>query len=67
METTSSFDSASLLGILLDFGILSVPIDFVSGAAWKTDQEIVTLTPISASGSACACGRSTTTGKNPSQ
>ena len=46
VETTQSFDTASLLGIFLDFGILSIPIDLVSGAAWKTDQAIVTLSPI---------------------
>lgn len=46
METTDSFDPASLLGIFWDFGIISMPIDFISGAAWKTDQQIVTLTPI---------------------
>jgi hypothetical protein len=46
METTDSFDPASLLGIFWDFGILSIPIDLVSGAAWKTDQAIVTLSPI---------------------
>jgi hypothetical protein len=46
METTSSFDPATLLGIFLDYGIISMPVDFISGAAWKTDQESVTLTPI---------------------
>jgi hypothetical protein len=46
METTDSFDTASLLGIFLDWGIISIPIDLVSGAAWKTDQSVVTLTPI---------------------
>lgn len=46
METTDSFDPASLLGIFLDYGIISIPIDLISGAAWKTDQSVVTLSPI---------------------
>jgi hypothetical protein len=46
METTDSFDTATLLGIFLDYGIISIPTDLISGAAWKTDQSVVTLTPI---------------------
>lgn len=46
MKTTDSFDIATLLGIFLDYGIISIPIDLISGAAWKTDQSIVTLSPI---------------------
>lgn len=46
METTDSFDPATLLGVFLDYGIFSIPIDLISGAAWKTDQSVVTLSPI---------------------
>jgi hypothetical protein len=45
-ETGESFDATSLLGILLDFGIFTIPIDLISGAAWKTDPTTYTLTPI---------------------
>ena len=49
-ETGESFDATSLLGILLDFGIISIPIDLISGAAWKTDPTTYTLTPICSNG-----------------
>lgn len=45
-ETGESFDATSLLGILIDFGIITIPIDLISGAAWKTDPTTYTLTPI---------------------
>lgn len=46
VETTESFDATSLLGILIDFGILSIPIDLISGAAWKPDPTTYTVSPI---------------------
>jgi len=49
-ETTESFDPTSLLGILIDFGLISIPIDLMSGAAWKVEPTTYTLTPI--------CGKS---------
>nr|WP_315261786.1 hypothetical protein [uncultured Limnohabitans sp.] len=45
-ETTETFDPTSLLGILLDLGIFSIPIDLMSGAAWKVEPTTYTLTPI---------------------
>ncbi len=45
-ETGESFDAVSLLGILIDFGILTIPIDLISGAAWKIEPTTYTLTPI---------------------
>ena len=45
-ETTETFDPTSLLGILIDFGIFSIPIDLMSGAAWKVEPTTYTLTPI---------------------
>jgi hypothetical protein len=44
--TTDSFDAISLLGILFDFGIISIPTDLVSGAAWKVQPNIYTVTPV---------------------
>lgn len=46
IETTESFDPTSLLGILIDFGIFSIPIDMISGAAWKQSPSTYTVTPI---------------------
>lgn len=44
--TGETFDPTSLLGILLDFGIFSIPIDLISGAAWKIEPTTYTVTPI---------------------
>jgi len=46
VETGKKFDATSLLGILIDWGIISIPIDLISGAAWKTHPSIYTVTPI---------------------
>jgi hypothetical protein len=45
-ETGKSFDATSLLGIFIDFGLISIPIDLISGAAWKVEPTTYTLTPI---------------------
>ncbi|MFN4266500.1 MAG: PEGA domain-containing protein [Aquabacterium sp.] len=46
-ETTSEkFDATSLLGILLDFGLITIPVDLISGAAWKAEPTTYTVTPI---------------------
>jgi hypothetical protein len=47
-DTTESFDPTSLLGIFLDFGIITIPVDLISGAAWKIEPTTYTLTPICA-------------------
>jgi hypothetical protein len=44
--TTESFDPTSLLGILIDFGLISIPVDMISGAAWKIEPTTYTLTPV---------------------
>ena len=46
IQTGESFDATSLLGILIDFGIITIPIDLISGAAWQTEPTIYTVTPI---------------------
>ena len=46
VQTGKKFDMTSLLGILIDWGIITIPIDLVSGAAWKTHPKIYTVTPI---------------------
>lgn len=46
IQTGESFDATSLLGILIGFGIITIPIDLISGAAWQTNPTIYTVTPI---------------------
>jgi len=46
IQTGRDFDFTTLLGILIDWGIISIPIDLISGAAWKTSPTIYTLNPI---------------------
>ena len=46
LNTGESFDATSLLGILIDFGIITIPIDLLSGAAWKTDPKVYSASPI---------------------
>ncbi len=43
LETSTSFDKASLLGILIDFGIISIPLDFVIGGARELDPKIYSV------------------------
>lgn len=45
-ETADSFDAISLLGIFIDLGIITIPVDMGIGGAWKTDPTIYTVTPI---------------------
>ncbi len=46
IHTGESFDPTTLLGILIDFGVITIPIDLISGAAWKTEPTIYTVTPV---------------------
>jgi uncharacterized protein YceK len=46
VPTTDSFDATSLLGIFIDFGIVSIPVDLVSGNAWKVSPRSYTASPI---------------------
>lgn len=46
VQTTESFDATSLLGILIDLGIITIPIDLISGAAWKPSPTTYTVSPI---------------------
>lgn len=46
VETGESFDPTSLLGILIDFGIISIPVDLASGAAWKVEPTLYNVKPI---------------------
>jgi uncharacterized protein YceK len=44
--TNEAFDPTSLLGVLLDFGLITIPIDMITGAAWKIEPTTYTLSPI---------------------
>lgn len=46
VETTKKFDPASLLGILIDFGIVSIPTDLIIGGAMQTYPRTYTVSPI---------------------
>ncbi|WP_067521926.1 hypothetical protein [Endozoicomonas ascidiicola] len=46
IETGESFDATTLLGFFVDFGLISIPIDLISGAAWKTSPTLYTVTPM---------------------
>ncbi|MRI34844.1 hypothetical protein EOPP23_17850 [Endozoicomonas sp. OPT23] len=46
IETGETFDSTSLLGIFIDFGLITIPVDMISGAAWKTSPTIYTVSPL---------------------
>ncbi len=35
ITTQAKFNKASLLGLIIDLGFVSLPIDFMSGAAWN--------------------------------
>lgn len=35
LTTQSQFNKTSLLGLMVDLGLVSIPVDFLSGAAWK--------------------------------
>ena len=43
---TDKFDPTTLLGIFIDLGIVSFPVDFISGSAWKISPRTYTVTPI---------------------
>ena len=46
IETGEKFDMTSLLGILIDFGIISIPIDLMTGAAWKVEPTMYNVRPV---------------------
>jgi hypothetical protein len=48
VETQKSFDAVSLLGVLVDFGVISMlVVDWgLTGAMWKTDPLVYHLAPI---------------------
>lgn len=45
-ETSESWDATSLLGVLIDFGIVTVPLDFLIGGCWKTSPTLYTVSPV---------------------
>jgi hypothetical protein len=45
-ETGESLDGRMFLGILIDWGIISIPVDLLSGSAWQTEPTMYTVTPL---------------------
>ena len=45
-ETGWSFDPRSLLGVFIDFGIITIPVDFAIGGAMATDPTTYTVSPV---------------------
>ena len=45
VQTDDSFDPTSLLGILIDFGVITIPVDLITGAAWKIEPRIYNVDP----------------------
>lgn len=52
MQTGESFDPTTLLGIFIDWGIITIPVDLISGAAWEISPTTYTVNPICPSGQA---------------
>ena len=46
ITTQARFNKVSLLGFLLDLGLVSLPVDFMSGAAWNIYPNKVQMTAI---------------------
>ncbi len=46
LQTGEKFDPASLLGILIDFGIISIPLDMMIGGAWKAEPKSYMVNPM---------------------
>jgi len=46
IPTGDSFDPTTLLGILIDWGIITIPIDIVTGAMWKVSPVTYFLDPV---------------------
>ncbi|QIZ83646.1 hypothetical protein HF888_05155 [Bermanella marisrubri] len=44
-DTESRFNKTSLLGLLLDLGLISIPTDFLTGAAWQVHPNKIQLIP----------------------
>jgi hypothetical protein len=44
--TQARFNSTSLLGLVIDAGLISIPIDFITGAAWKVYPDKIKMQPI---------------------
>lgn len=43
LVTQPNFNETSLLGVFVDFGLVSIPTDFMTGAAWDIEPSDMTL------------------------
>lgn len=44
LVTQPNFNETSLLGLFVDFGLVSIPTDFLTGAAWDIEPSDISLT-----------------------
>ena len=44
-KTKRSFNKTALLGLFIDFGLVSIPLDFTTGAAWNIEPEQFHMQP----------------------
>ena len=45
ITTQAEFNKMSLLGLMLDAGLISIPTDFATGAAWQVYPDRIQLNP----------------------
>lgn len=45
LTTHPTFNKTSLLGLAVDLGLISIPTDFLTGAAWKIEPADIKLAP----------------------
>jgi hypothetical protein len=45
ITTQAKFNKMSLLGFIVDLGLVSIPVDFMSGAAWNIYPNKINMTP----------------------
>ena len=43
LKTRASFNNTTLLGLFVDFGLISIPTDFLTGAAWEIEPRQIQL------------------------
>lgn len=45
MQTQAGFNKTSLLGLFIAAGLITIPIDFSTGAAWQVEPSDIKLVP----------------------
>lgn len=45
-HTGLKFDPVTILGIIVDYGILTIPFDMLTGNAWKIHPDVYVVNPV---------------------